>query len=151
MYEVPRDERHTARPFTVVVNGPDRHHGYLPHWFVIEEYSSERAWAKVLAWYMVENETVDAYVIASRCFQGASGKDFYTDLRPEYARQAALDDLADQAAEMVEQFHKETRDLVREDGQTRPGQEGTYETALGDVAFSAWPLVLEIAANDGRD
>ncbi|MFF1834195.1 hypothetical protein ACFVXE_08310 [Streptomyces sp. NPDC058231] len=145
MYELPLDYRQTVRAFTVAVAGPGRHIGELPHLFVVDGYSTESAWAKVLAWYMVEHETVDALVVAGESFEGAPPRvgSYWHDLRAEYARQEALDDLADQAAEMVAGFNEETRDLA-----DRPAE---HETAVGDAAFSAWPLVLQLAENDGRD
>lgn len=127
MYELPLDYRQTVRAFTVAVAGPGRHIGERPHLFVVDGYSTESAWVKVLAWYMVEHETGP----------------YWHDLRAEYARQEALDDLADQAAEMVAGFNEETRNLA-----DRPAE---HETAVGDAAFSAWPLVLQLAENDGRD
>ncbi|MGC4947745.1 DUF6884 domain-containing protein [Streptomyces sp. DT224] len=154
MYEARYDYRQTSRPYTVSVAGPGRHNGERPTRFVIEECGTELAWAKVLAWYMVEHETVDAYVVAGESFEGAPAEGaryYWHDLRGEYARQEALDDLADQAAEAVATLEGETEGLVGEDGTVLPGQEEAYETALGDIAFSAWPLVVAMAANDGRD
>ncbi|MDX2732950.1 hypothetical protein [Streptomyces sp. PA03-2a] len=84
-------------------------------------------------------------MVAGESFEGTPPKVglYWHDLRPEYARQEALDDLADQAAEMVGQFHEETRGLA--------DRSGEHETAVSDAAFSAWPLVLQLAGNDGRD
>ncbi|MGY5035129.1 hypothetical protein ACWC9U_30650 [Streptomyces sp. 900116325] len=114
MYELPLDYRQTVRAFTVAVAGPGRHIGELPHLFVVESYSTESAWAKVLA-----PPKVGPY---------------WHELRPEYARQEALDDLADQVTEMVVGFNEVTRNLA--------GRPAEHETAVGDAAFSAWPLVL---------
>ncbi|WP_199570565.1 DUF6884 domain-containing protein [Streptomyces murinus] len=154
MYEVPYDYRQMRRPYTVSVAGPGRHEGEPTTRFVVEEYKAEMAWAKVLAWYMVEYETVDAYVVAGESFEGAPAKGcgfFWQDLRAEYARQEALDDLADQAAEAVAAFHEQTRGLAAEDGTAREEQRAAYEAAVSDAAFAAWPLVLAVADNDGRD
>ncbi|WP_439082106.1 DUF6884 domain-containing protein [Streptomyces sp. WL006] len=143
MYDVPSDYRQTARLFTVAVAGPGRAEGDPVELFVIEEYNSVRAWAKVLAWYMVENETPDAIVVGGESFDGAPDKThgFVHDLRGEYARQEALDDLADQAAEQVDAFRESTADLA--------DHSEAYEAALTEAAYSAWPLVLQAAANDG--
>jgi len=154
IYELPYDYRSTPRTFTVAVAGPGRHGGEPPAVFVVEEYSTEKAWAKVLAWYLVDNETVDAYVVAGESFEGAPAKGcgyFWQDLRAEYARQEALDDLADQAAEAVTQFHEETNDLVANDGTAREDQRAAYEAAVSEAACAVWPLVLQLADNDGRD
>lgn len=64
MYEMPLDYRQTARPFTVVVAGPGRHTGEPGSAFVVEDYSTEKALARVLSWYLLEHETVDALVVA---------------------------------------------------------------------------------------
>ncbi|WP_228994709.1 DUF6884 domain-containing protein [Streptomyces sp. DH8] len=143
MYDVPSDYQQAARPFTVAVAGPGRTEGDPVELFLIEEYNSARAWAKVLAWYMVENETPDAIVVGSESFDGAPDKahGFVHDLRGEHARQEALDDLADQAAEQVDAFHESTADLA--------DHSEAYETALAEAAYSAWPLILQVAANDG--
>ncbi|MGA5497747.1 hypothetical protein ACPCSP_25625 [Streptomyces cinereoruber] len=153
LYEIAYDYRANARPFTVSVAGPGRHDGEPPALFVVEAHKTEEAWAKVLAWYMVEHETVDAIVVAGESFQGvpAGRAWFWLDLRPEYVRREALDDLADQAAELIGAFEEETGPLLGEEGEPLPQEQSTYETALGDAAFSAWPLVLELAGNDGRD
>lgn len=146
LYDVPYDYQQTPRVFTVSVAGPGRHDGELPERFVVEAYKTEQAWAKVLSWYFVEHETVDAYVVAGDSYEGtpARGERPYShDLRGEYARQEALDDLADQAAELVQQFHDESAGLA--------DQSTELETALADAALTAWPLVLEVATNDGRD
>ncbi|WP_327123699.1 hypothetical protein [Streptomyces sp. NBC_01727] len=145
LYDLPYDYRQTVRAFTVAVAGPGRHIGELPHLFVVESYSTESAWAKVLSWYMVEHETVDALVVAAESFEGTPPKvgPYWHDLRPECARQETLDDLADQAAEMVAGFNEGARDLA--------DQPAEHERAIGDAAFSAWPLVLQLAENDGRD
>ncbi|MFJ6014499.1 DUF6884 domain-containing protein [Streptomyces sp. NPDC092952] len=153
MYKVPYDYRQTRRPYTVSVAGPGRHDGEPTTRFVVDEYKAESAWAKVLAWYMVEHETVDAYVVADESFEGAPAKGcdfFWQDLRAEYARQEALDDLADRAAEAVAAFHAQTRGLTAEDGTTREEQRAAYEAAVSDAAVAAWPLVLAVADNDGR-
>ncbi|WP_208635502.1 hypothetical protein [Streptomyces griseus] len=143
LYDVPNDYQQAARPFTVAVAGPGRAEGDPVELFLVEDYNSARAWAKVLAWYMVENETPDAIVVGSESFDGAPDKahGFVHDLRGEYARQEALDDLADQAAEQVDAFRESTEDLA--------DHSEAYETALTEAAYSAWPLVLQVAANDG--
>ncbi|MFD4315026.1 hypothetical protein [Streptomyces sp. NPDC058548] len=154
MYELPLDYSQTARAFTVAVDGPQRHEGQLCEWFVVEAYSTEKAWAKTLAWYLLENETVDAYVVGGRSFPGVPPEGFgffFTDLRPEHARRERLDDLADQVAELVAGFDKEVEGMVGENDHALDGRQAEYEQALDDAAFSAWPLVLELADSDGRD
>ncbi|MEU8870476.1 DUF6884 domain-containing protein [Streptomyces javensis] len=153
LYDVPDDYSERKRTFTVTVAGDERHQGEKPYAYVVSERSTEKAWAKVLAWFMVDQETVDAHVVASESFEGepeAGCGYFWTDLRSELARQEALDDLADQATEAVDAFHSATASMVR-DGDVIADQQTAYDTKLGDAAYAAWPLVLELAANDGRD
>jgi hypothetical protein len=153
MYRLPYDYRQMPRPFTVTIAGPERHDGESPKTFVVEGYSTEKAWAKALAWYMLDCETVDAHVIAAESFEGipAAGSGFWTDLRPEHARREALDDLADQATEAVSRFHAETGHLLDAAGDVASERKGEYEKAFDHASCSAWPLVLELADNDGRD
>ncbi|WP_433856696.1 DUF6884 domain-containing protein [Streptomyces kronopolitis] len=153
LYDVPDDYSQRVRTFAVTVAGPQRHDGEKPYTYVVSEHSTEKAWAKVLAWFMVEQETVDAHVVAGESFEGepeAGCGYFWTDLRSEFARQEALDDLADQATEAVDAFRNATASLVR-DGDVIADQRTAYDTELGDASYAAWPLVLELAANDGRD
>jgi hypothetical protein len=154
MYRTPYDYRQSAdpRPFTVTVVGAGRHGGEVPMSYGVKAYSIQEAWAKALAWAMLDQESPDAYVVAAESFEGvpAAGSGMWTDLRPEYARRARLDDLADQAAEAVDQFTELTRGLVDAHGRIRPDRQGDYEKTVGDAAFTAWPLALELAASDGR-
>ncbi|QKW06968.1 hypothetical protein HUT18_11730 [Streptomyces sp. NA04227] len=152
LYDLPYDYKQTARDFTVSVAGPGRLDGEGPFTYLVEEYTTEKAWAKVLAWFMVEQETVDVYVVAARSFEGKPEPGcgyFWTDLRPEFARQAALDDLADQAAEVVDGFHAATSGMVR-DGDVVPDHQEAHDNALDEAQHAGWPLVIELAANDGR-
>jgi hypothetical protein len=155
MYRPPYDYRQSAdpRPFTVTVVGAGRHGGEFPMSYVVEAYSTQEAWAKALAWVMLDQEAPDAYVVAAESFEGvpAAGSGMWTDLRPEHARQARLDDLADQAAEAVDRFDAQTRALVDARGHVLPGSRSDYEKAVGDAAFTAWPLLVELAASDGRN
>ncbi|MFE0765398.1 DUF6884 domain-containing protein [Streptomyces smyrnaeus] len=153
LYHVPDDYSQRERPFTVTVAGTERHDGEKPYTYVVSECSTEKAWAKVLAWFMVDQETVDAHVVAGESFEGEPEPGcgyFWTDLRPEFTRREALNDLADQATEAVDAFHSATASMVR-DGDVLADQQSAYDTQLGDAAYAAWPLVLELAANDGRD
>ncbi|WP_019548596.1 DUF6884 domain-containing protein [Streptomyces sulphureus] len=153
LYDVPDDYSQRERTFTITVAGTERHDGEKPYTYVVSECSTKKAWAKVLAWVMVDQETVDAHVVAGESFEGEPEPGcgyFWTDLRSEFTRREALNDLADQATEAADAFHSATASMVR-DGDVLPGQQTAYDTALGDAAYDAWPLVLELAANDGRD
>lgn len=74
---------------------------------------------------------------------------FWTDLRPEFARQEALDDLADQAAECVTEFQSKTYGMTR-DGAVLPDRQAEYDQVRDAAAVAAWPLVQRMAENDGR-
>ncbi|NGO67869.1 DUF6884 domain-containing protein [Streptomyces boncukensis] len=152
LYELPYDYKQTARDFTVTVAGPERHDGEKPYTYLVKEYSTALAWAKVLAWFMVEQETPDAHVVASESFEGVPEPGcgyFWTDLRPEFARQEALDDLADQAAECVTEFQSMTYGMTR-DGAVLPDRQAEYDQVRDAAAVAAWPLVQRMAENDGR-
>ncbi|MCX5326319.1 DUF6884 domain-containing protein [Streptomyces sp. NBC_00120] len=152
LYDVPADYGQRERPFTVAVAGPGRSMGEKPSLYVAAAYSSAQAWAKVLGWYMVEHETPDAYVVAGESFEGEpqpGDRYFWTDLRSEFARQEALDDLADQAAEVVECFQAETLGMTS-DGDVLPDRQDEYGKARARAQEAAWPLVQQMADNDGR-
>lgn len=154
MYNVPDDYRQTVRAFTVTIAGPERHDGEAPYTLVVDACSTEGAWAKALAWHLLDTERIDAYVIASESFEGVPQRDFrhhWVDLRSEYARRQELDDAADQATEKVGVFREMTVDMVAADGTTHPAWRTAYQTALTDAAVAAWPLVIQLADNDGRD
>ncbi|MFZ3595081.1 hypothetical protein [Streptomyces sp. BH104] len=152
LYDVPSDYNQFERPFTVAVAGPGRFQGERPHVYVAAAYTAASAWAKVLGWYRVEYGSPDAYVVASQSFEGepepGSGR-FWTDLRPEFARQEALDDLADQAAEVVACFEAGTYGMTR-DGEVLPDRRDEYGRALARAQEAGWPLVQQMAVNDGR-
>ncbi|MBA0053469.1 hypothetical protein E0L36_22095 [Streptomyces sp. AJS327] len=152
LYELPYDYKQTARDFTVAVAGPGRYEGKPPYRYLVKEYSTALAWAKVLAWFMVEQESPDAYVVGALSFEGAPEPGcgyFWTDLRGEFARQEALDDLADQAAETVTEFESKTYGMTRE-GVVLPDRQAEYNQARDAAAAAAWPLVVRMAENDGR-
>ncbi|KPI33311.1 hypothetical protein OV450_1399 [Actinobacteria bacterium OV450] len=146
MYDVEYDYRQGARPFTVVIAGPGRHAGEGPLAYVVEAHSTEKAWAKALSWYMADSETVDAFVVAGESFEGVPAQDstlFWLDLRPEFARREALNDLADDAAEALATFREATRGLdVKSDA---------YREAFTAASAAAWPMLRELGANDGRE
>ncbi|MFF4292131.1 DUF6884 domain-containing protein [Streptomyces vinaceus] len=140
------DYRQTARPFTVAISGPGRHQGELPQSYVVEAHSTEQAWAKATSWYLADAETVDAFVVAAESFEGLPGEDstvFWLDLRPEFARREALNDLADQAAELIASFREGAKGLDVESAE--------YREAFTAAAHAAWPLLRELAAHDGRE
>lgn len=134
------------------VAGPERHDGEKPYTFVVNECSTEKAWAAVLAWFMVDMETVDAHVVAGDSCEGVPEPEcgyFWIDLRAEFERRKAFEDSASQAAEAVESLRAQTEHMVR-DGDVLPSHQTAYDTALGDAAYAAWPLVVSMAENADR-
>ncbi|MEU0627736.1 hypothetical protein [Streptomyces sp. NPDC005989] len=129
----PLDYRQRERPFTVTIAGVGRYDSEKPSTYVVDACSTEKAWAKALAWHMLADESIDCYVLDDESFEGlpdgTPGFD-WSDLRPEHKRQRDLDDLADQAAELLRQHEA--------DGTGRVGKD------------AAWPMVRELAGLDGR-
>ncbi|MFF4179678.1 hypothetical protein [Streptomyces sp. NPDC001750] len=125
---LPLDYRQQERPFTVTIADGER-----PSTYVVDARSTEKAWAKALAWHMEAEESIDCYVLADESFEGlpdgTPGIE-WSDLRPEHKRQRDLDDLADQAAELIRQY--------KEDG------------AGHVLEGAAWPMVRQLADLDGR-
>ncbi|MFI9026341.1 hypothetical protein [Streptomyces sp. NPDC053560] len=152
LYELPYDYKQRERTFTVSVAGPERHEGAKPHAYLVAAHTTSAAWAKVLAWFMTEHDTPDAYVVADASFEGKpdpGSPHLWTDLRPEFARQEALDDLADQAAEVITEFEAATYGITV-DGDVRPDRLAEYGQARSHAQEAGWPLVQLMADNDGR-
>ncbi|MGW1989618.1 DUF6884 domain-containing protein [Embleya sp. NPDC001921] len=70
LYTLRNDWTERTRVFTVVIAGPERHDGEAPFRVVVEDHSTNRAWAQAMAWFMVNQETIDAYVIAGESHEG---------------------------------------------------------------------------------
>lgn len=149
----PDDYSHRERPFTVIIAGPERHDGHKPTKYVVEACSTQIAWAKALAWHMEAEETVDAYVLAAESHEGIPAGDagfHWSDLRTEHARQRDLDDLADQAAELVSQYEESVTGHVDADGEPLPGRAGYVDEVVSKYESDAWPMVRRLAVLDGR-
>ncbi|MEN8650199.1 hypothetical protein ABCR94_06030 [Streptomyces sp. 21So2-11] len=58
------------RDFTVTIAGGERHDGEKPYTYVVRERMTRRAWAKALAWHMVEREDIDAFVVTAESHEG---------------------------------------------------------------------------------
>lgn len=143
-----------VRPFTVTVTGPERYDGGRPTTYVVDACSTEKAWAQVLAWHMTAEETPDCFVLEDGSFEGLPGGRpgiDWSDLRPELQRQRALDDLADDATELVRAFDEATRAHMDPDGEVRPEHRAAYERAVAQVRFDGWTMVRALSALDGRD
>ncbi|MFC9604584.1 hypothetical protein ACFTTN_14135 [Streptomyces niveus] len=149
-----RDYSQTERPFTVTVAGPERYDGGSPTTYVLDACSTEKAWAQALAWHMAAEETPDCFVLEDGSFDGMpsgrAGID-WSDLRPEYRRQRALDGLADEATELVRAFDEATRAHMDPDGEVRQEHRPEYEQAVSQVRFDGWAMVRALSALDGRD
>jgi hypothetical protein len=151
---LPRDYSQRERPFTVTVTGPERYDGGLPTIYVLDACSTEQAWAQALAWHMAAEETPDCFVLEDGSFEGLPGGRAamsWSDLRPEFQRLRALDDLADEATELVRAFDEATRAHMGPDGDVRPECRDAYERAVTQVRFDGWTMVRALSDLDGRD
>jgi hypothetical protein len=155
---LPADYRQNDRPFTVTVIGPERHdctgHSGGPTRYVLDACSTEKAWAAALAFHIASEETPDCMVVADESYEGLPRGDHklgHIDLRPEHERRRRLNDLADEAAELVDRFHAESAQYVDGDGEVRPGKQRALETAVSTARFDGWVLVIRLASLDGRD
>lgn len=155
---LPADYRQNERPFTVTVIGPERHDctgksGSATR-YVLDACSTEKAWAAALAWHMASEETPDCMVVADESYEGLPRGDHklgYIDLRPEHERRRSLDDLADDATELVDGFHAETAKYVDGNGEVRPEKQRAFEAAVSNARFDGWVLLVKLASLDGRD
>ncbi|WP_019061736.1 hypothetical protein [Streptomyces prunicolor] len=150
---LPLDYRQTVRPFTVTVAGPERYDGTRPTTYVVDECSTEKAWVKALAWHMVADETIDCYVIADESHEGLPDGErgiHWSDLRTEYQRQRDLDDLADQAAELVHEYEEAVTGHVDADGDALPDRHGHVDGVVSKYEADAWPMVRRLAGLNGH-
>ncbi|MGY3199762.1 hypothetical protein [Streptomyces sp. TE5632] len=155
---LPADYSQRERPFTVTVIGPERHDctgrsGSATR-YVLDACSTEKAWAAALAWHIAAEETPDCMVVADESYEGMPrGRHELscTDLGPEHNRRRGLDDLADEATELVKRFDDETAAYMDDNGETRPEKRPAYETAVSNRRFEGWGLVRRLSALDGRD
>lgn len=149
----PDDYRHRERPFTVTIAGPERHDGHRPTVYVVNAHSTQTAWAKALAWHMDTEETVNCYVLADDSREGVPGGDsglHWNDLRTEHQRQRDLDELADQAAELVREYEEAVAGHVDADGEALPDRTGYVDGIVSKYESDAWPMVRKLAVLDGR-
>ncbi|WP_406178054.1 hypothetical protein [Streptomyces canus] len=151
---LPNDYSQRVRPFTVVVAGAGRYEGERPTAYVVAECSTEKAWAKALAWHMGAEESVDCYVLADESFeglptQGRRGFEWH-DLRREHKRQEDLDDLADQAAELVLEYAEAVTGHVDDDAEALPDRADYVNEVVRRYGGIAWPMVRRLATLDGR-
>lgn len=79
--------------YTVTVAGPERHDGEAPFTYVVSEYTRETAWAQALAWHLLHEDCLDAYVVAAESHIGPPPADCdyqWTDLRLDAMRARLL-------------------------------------------------------------
>ncbi|WP_405893772.1 hypothetical protein OG272_15975 [Streptomyces sp. NBC_00104] len=150
---LPADYSQRERPFTVTVADPGRYSTGRPTRYVVTACSTEKAWALALAWHIVAEETPDCMVLADESHEGLPDGErgiHWNDLRPEHQRQRDLDDLADQATELLEQFDAEIATCVDDNGEIRQDQRTAYERAVAGHRFDGWCLVRQLSTLDGR-
>jgi hypothetical protein len=152
---LPDDYSQAERPFAVTIAGPERHNGEAPYTYVVTECSTEKAWAKALAWHMVENERVDCFVVAAESFEGTpadKGHTYHwTDLRPEHERQRKLDDLADRAQEFTSRFVAAIAEYRTPDGDIAEECYPAYDDTRATFGADALELVESLGQLNGRD
>lgn len=142
------------RPFTITVAGPERYDGGPPTIYVVDACSTESAWSKALAWHMTAEETPDCLVLEDGSFEGipAGAAGFHwSDLRSAHRRQRSLDDLADDATELVHAFDEAARAHMGPDGEVQAEDLPAYERAVAQLRFDGWAIVRALSALDGRD
>ncbi|MFD0209142.1 hypothetical protein ACFVH9_08390 [Streptomyces hirsutus] len=154
---LPADYGQNERPFTVTVIGPERHDasgksGSATR-YVLDACSTEKAWAAALAWHIAAEEAPDCMVVADESYEGLpqdSHRLGHIDLRPEHERRRGLDDLADQATELLSRFGGVTAAYVDDQGEIRPEHREAYGRAVSQYRFEGWGLVRTLASLDGR-
>ncbi|MFF4726371.1 hypothetical protein ACFY3M_13670 [Streptomyces mirabilis] len=155
---LPADYRQNERPFTVTVIGPERHDctgrsGSATR-YVLDACSTEKAWAAALAWHMAAEETPDCMVVADESYEGLPQGDHklgHTDLRPAHNRRRELDDLTDDATEMLTRYDCLTSVYVTDDGQVPPEWREAYDNTRRSFWRDGWGLVRKLSSLDGRD
>jgi hypothetical protein len=143
LYDVPLAWHPEPIPYTVTIAGPERHDGERPYVCVVEAHTTEQAWAKALGWFILDQSTTDAFVIADQSSQGLpmpGGGYAWNDLRPATARRHALDDLAHRATLALDNHH-----VADANGGTLPDRPADRTEARAAAARAAWPLIIELA------
>ncbi|MEU5497934.1 hypothetical protein [Streptomyces griseofuscus] len=154
---LPDDYRQAERPFTVTVRGPERHDcsgrsGSATR-YVLDACSTEKAWAAALAWHMAGEETPDCYVVADESYEGLPQGQHelgHVDLRPEHERRRGLDELADDATELLGRYDGLTGTYTRGDGRVPPEWQEAYDNTRRSFWRDGWGLVRQLASLDGR-
>jgi hypothetical protein len=152
---LPADYRQNERAFTVTVIGPERHDGSGgPARYVVEACSTEKAWAAALAWHIATEETPDCMVVADESYegmpQGAHQLD-HIDLRPAHERRRELDDLTDEATDLLARYDCLTGTYVDNDGRVPPEWREAYDNTRHSFYREGWGMIRKLSALDGRD
>lgn len=148
LYTPPSDWHDAPHPYTVTIAGPERHDGERPYICIVEAHTTEQAWAQALGWFILDQSTTDAYVIADQSSPGLPmpGSTYvWNDLRPTAARRYALDAIAQRAATIVTDLAQATEDLIDENGEILPGHRSTHRRAIADADGAAWSVVEDLA------
>ncbi|MFI2434687.1 hypothetical protein [Streptomyces sp. NPDC018693] len=151
---LPADYRQNERPFTVTVIGPERHDctGSVTR-YILDACSTEKAWAAALAWHIASEETPDCMVVAGESYEGLPQGDHklsHIDLRPEHQRRRDLDDLADDATELLGRYDCLTGTYVTDSGTVPPEWREAYDNVRRSFWRDGWSLVRKMASLDGR-
>ncbi|MFC4463986.1 hypothetical protein ACFPH6_05310 [Streptomyces xiangluensis] len=149
LYELPQEQwSEKPRDFTVTVVGPERYDGEQPYTYVVRDHTTEGAWIQALTWHMRENETLDAYVVASESHAGLPPADagyHWNDLRSE-AQHAALNKSIEQARDLITRYEAAIARFRTENGEDiDPQQYGAYDETRADYGEEAIDLVSSLA------
>lgn len=146
--EYPGDWTEAPKPFTVTVAGPERHDGEKPYTYVLDALYTEEAWVKALAWHMVENIALDAYVVASQSHEGLPPEDAgyqWNDLRPNQARSATITTVTAGAKDLTSRYDAAVKPYMTEDGDVDPDSYRAYDETRADYGEEALELVYTLA------
>ncbi|WP_059007912.1 hypothetical protein [Streptomyces specialis] len=129
------------RDYTVAVAGSSRFNGEEPFFYVLRAPTTEDAWRLALAWHMVIEDDLDAYVVASRSHEGAPGEHAgyaWNDLRPQQDRVRERRELLDRAWDLDRRFENASARYRGPDGEVKPEDYRRLDevrSALGEEAL----------------
>lgn len=150
LYRLPDEECGTQlRDFTVTVAGPERWDSEAPYTYVVRADTAQRAWVRALAWHLLHEEVLDAYVVASESRQGVPSRDIewaWNDVRPAQEQAATRELLLSHARELSARFAADTERYRGSDGDVDPKDYAKFDELRATYGKDALDLVQALAA-----
>jgi hypothetical protein len=149
LYNLPYEDSADLRDFTVTVAGPERWNGEAPYTYVVRGPYKTLAWSEALAWHLLNEEVLDAYVVASLSHDGPPPPDagyVWNDLRPQQEEFVTRSQLLGQARHLSEEFTAAAARYRGGDGEVNPRDYARFDELRATYGEEALELVHALAA-----